>query len=90
MDFYLVHRLDLIVPFKVSLFKVFELSLELLELPCDSFVLSGLILVVLFELEVSGIILISEVLQFQNQDSFLLPKLLSKVVVLFLLLFEDS
>jgi hypothetical protein len=49
LDLFFVHGLDLVVPLKIGLLKVFELSLKFFELPGDAFVLSCEVFVLFLE-----------------------------------------
>ncbi len=59
LDFLLIHGLNLVVPFEVGLFEVFELALEFFELTCDTFIFCSEIFVMLLEGLVGTIIFLT-------------------------------
>ena len=59
LNLFLVHRLNLVVPFQVRLLKVLELSLKLLKLTINSLVISRQRFVDVFEFLILSLVLLS-------------------------------
>ena len=61
LNFFLIHWLDLVVSFKIRFLEVFELSLKLLELSVNSFIVSRQCFVKIFKFLIFFLVLFSKI-----------------------------